>query len=70
VPYDSFKGPLSRRPGANMADRDPWQSLTRYSIVALIVIIIAWIIYAVAGGLSTPGPGPDRDTVAAPLVKP
>ena len=52
-----------------MADRDPWQSLRRYSIVALIVIIIAWIIYAVAGGLSTPGSRPDRDTIAAPLEK-
>ena len=50
-----------------MADRDPWQSLTRYSIIALIVIIIAWIIYAVAGGLSTPGSRPDRDTIAAPV---
>jgi hypothetical protein len=50
-----------------MADRDSWQSLTRYSIVALIVIIIAWIIYAVAGGLSTPGSRPDRDTIAPPV---
>ncbi len=53
-----------------MADRDPWQSLTRYSIIALIVILIVWIIYAVAGGPSTPGPQTDRDTSAAPAVKP
>jgi hypothetical protein len=53
-----------------MATRDPWQSLTRYSIIALIVIIIAWIIYAVAGGPSVPAPRPDRDTIGAPVVKP
>jgi hypothetical protein len=53
-----------------MADRDPWQSLTRYSIVALIVILVLWIIYAAAGGLSTPGPRPHGDTVAAPVMKP
>jgi hypothetical protein len=53
-----------------MADRDPWQSLTRYSIVALIVILILWIIYAVTGGLSPPRPQPGGDTIAAPAVKP
>jgi hypothetical protein len=53
-----------------MADRDPWQSLTRYSMVALIVILVVWIIYAAAGGLSPPGPRQDRDTVAAPAMKP
>jgi hypothetical protein len=53
-----------------MADRDPWQSLTRYSIVALIVIVILWIIYAVTGGPSVPGAQPGGDTIAAPAAKP
>jgi hypothetical protein len=50
-----------------MVNRDPWQSLTRYSIVALIVILILWIIYAVAGGPTPPGPESGGDTIAAPL---
>ena len=53
-----------------MADRDPWQRLKRYSIGALIVIIIVWIIYALSGGLSTPGPRPEWDSIPAPGAKP
>jgi hypothetical protein len=53
-----------------MADRDAWQALTRYSILVLIVILIVWIIYAAAGGLSPPGPRPEGDTLEAPAVKP
>jgi hypothetical protein len=53
-----------------MADREPWHSLTRYSIVALIAILVLWVIYAVTGGLSRPGREPAGDSVAAPVVKP
>jgi hypothetical protein len=53
-----------------MPDRDPWQSLTRYSIVVLIGIVILWIIYALTGGPSTPGPRPEGDTIPAPAAKP
>jgi hypothetical protein len=53
-----------------MADRDPWQSLTRYSIIALIVVLILWVIYAVTGGLSVPEARPGGDTIAAPAAKP
>jgi hypothetical protein len=53
-----------------MAERDPWKSLTWYSIIVLVVILIVWIIYAVAGGPPTPGPRPDRDSLEAPVVKP
>jgi hypothetical protein len=53
-----------------MPDRDPWQRLTRYSIVALIVIIVLWIIYALTGGPSIPEPSPTGDTTAAPAAKP
>jgi hypothetical protein len=53
-----------------MADRDPWQTLTRFSIAALLGIIILWIIYALTGGLATPGPRPEGDTISAPAAKP
>lgn len=49
-----------------MADRDPWRSLTRYSIVTLIVILLLVILYLVNRGLSTASPRPERDTSAAP----
>jgi len=53
-----------------MADRDVWQSLTRYSIIVLIGIVILWIIYAAVGGLSTPEPQAQGDTLEAPAAKP
>jgi hypothetical protein len=53
-----------------MADRDAWQSLTRYSIIVLIVILIVWIISVITGGSSTPGPQPVGDSLEAPVVKP
>jgi hypothetical protein len=53
-----------------MADRDSWQGLRRYSIVALVVILLLWIIYTVAGGPSTPGPQAHEDSTAAPVVRP
>jgi len=49
-----------------MVDRDPWRSLTRYSIVALIVVLLLAILYLVNQGPSTAGPRPERDTSAAP----
>ena len=53
-----------------MADRDPWQNLTWYSIAAVIVIIVLLIIYALTGGPSIPKPSPTGDTTAAPAAKP
>ena len=53
-----------------MPDRHPRQSLTRYSVVALVVILLLWLIYTIAGGPSTPGPDPRADSTAAPVVKP
>ncbi len=53
-----------------MADQDPWQNLTRYSIAAVIVIIVLWIIYALTGGESIPKPSPTGDTTTAPAAKP
>ena len=38
------------------------RSLKRYAIGALILIVIAWIIYALAGGPS----GPERERGASP----
>ncbi len=52
-----------------MANRAPPPSLQRYWVWALILIIVAWIVYAVAGGLSTPGPRVMADSGAAPLVR-
>jgi hypothetical protein len=70
--YDSSKELryLDVRTGADMTDRDPWQSLTRYSIGALIGIIILWIIYALTGGPLTPGPRAEGDSIPAPAAKP
>jgi hypothetical protein len=36
---------------------------------ALILIIVAWIVCTVAGGLSTPGPRVVADSGAAPVVR-
>jgi len=70
--YDSLKDSTVRTSAQelDMADRDPWQNLTRYSIAAVIVIIVLWIIYALTGGESTPKPSPTGDTTAAPAAKP
>jgi hypothetical protein len=53
-----------------MASRGPQRSLHRYWIGVLILIIIAWIIYAAARGTSTPGPAAVQDSDAAPSVRP
>jgi hypothetical protein len=53
-----------------MANRGPQRSLQRYWIAALILIIIAWIIYAAGRGTSTPGPAAVQDSDAAPTVRP
>ena len=53
-----------------MADRDAWRSLTRYSIIVLIVILTLWVISLVVGGPTSPAPQPKGDTVEAPVVKP
>jgi hypothetical protein len=42
----------------------------RYAIGALILIIIAWIVYAAGRGPSTPGPAAEQDGDAAPAVRP
>lgn len=50
-----------------MTDRDPWRSLTRYSVVTLIVIFLVVILYLLVNrSPSTPGPRSERDTSAAP----
>jgi hypothetical protein len=53
-----------------MASRGPQRSLQRYWIAALILIIIAWIVYAAGRGTSTPGPEAVQDSGAAPTVRP
>ena len=45
------------------------RSQRRYWIGVLILIIIGWIVYAAARGLSTPGPHPVGDSGAAPVVR-
>ena len=45
------------------------RSQRRYWVGVLILIIIGWIVYAVAGGPSTPGPHPVGDSGAAPVVR-
>lgn len=52
-----------------MANGNSTRSLQRYSIGALILIIIGWIVYLMARGPSTPGPQPVGDTGAAPVVR-
>jgi hypothetical protein len=52
-----------------MANGNSNRSLRRYSIGALILIIIGWIVYAVARGPSTPAPHPVGDSTAAPVVR-
>jgi hypothetical protein len=53
-----------------MANRDTPRGLLRYGIGVLVLIIIAFIIYAVARGTSTPGPKPFVDSTVAPKVQP
>jgi hypothetical protein len=52
-----------------MANGNAERSLHRYWIGALILIVIAWIVYAVARGPSTPAPHPVGDSGAAPVVR-
>lgn len=49
-----------------MTDAGSQRSLTRVWIWILIVIVAAWIIYAVAGGPSTPPSQTAADSPAAP----
>jgi hypothetical protein len=53
-----------------MANGNAERSMQRFWIGALILVVIAWIIYAVARGPSTPGPHPVGDSGAAPVVRP
>jgi hypothetical protein len=53
-----------------MADGNANRSLQRYWIGVLILIIIVWIVYALARGPATPGPHPVGQTGAAPVVRP
>lgn len=57
-------------PGVDMANRGAPRGLFRYGIGVLVLILIAWIIYAVAGGTTTPGPKPVLDSTVAPKVQP
>jgi hypothetical protein len=45
-------------PEIAMAEPNPPRSLKRVWIGMLILIVLVWIIYAVTGGPSTPGPDP------------
>ena len=53
-----------------MANRDTPRGLFRYGVGALLLVIIALIIYAVARGTSTPGPRVVVDSTVAPKVRP
>ena len=53
-----------------MANRGTPRGLFRYGIGVLLLILIAWIIYAVAGGTSTPGPNAVLDSTVTPKVQP
>jgi hypothetical protein len=61
---------LTERLEVDMATRGPQRSLQRYWIAVLILILIAWIIYAAMRGPSTPGPAAVQDSGAAPTVRP
>jgi hypothetical protein len=52
-----------------MANGNANRSLRRYWIGVLILIVIAWIVYALARGPSTPGPQTVGDSGAAPVVR-
>jgi len=52
-----------------MAKGNANRSLQRYWIAVLVLIVIAWIVYALARGLSTPAPHPVGDSGAAPVVR-
>jgi hypothetical protein len=56
--------------GVEMANRETPRGLLRYGIGVLVLIIIAFIIYAVARGTSTPGPKPFMDSTVTPKVQP
>lgn len=56
--------------GVDMANRGAPRGLFRYGIGVLVLILIAWIIYAVAGGTTTPGPKAVLDSTVAPKVQP
>lgn len=53
-----------------MANRGAQKGLKQYWIWALILVIIALIVYYIAGGPSTPGPHPTTGTPTAPVVEP
>lgn len=53
-----------------MANRTPTRTLYRYWIAALLLIIIAWLVYTAGRGPSTPGPAAVQDSGVAPTVRP
>ncbi|HUR95673.1 MAG TPA: hypothetical protein VMY76_13905 [Gemmatimonadales bacterium] len=53
-----------------MANRHAPSGLKRYAIGALILILIAWALYAANRGPSTPGPAATQDGDAAPSIRP
>jgi hypothetical protein len=53
-----------------MDNRQAPRGLMRYAIGALVLIVLAWVIYAAKRGPSTPGPAAVQDSDAAPSVRP
>jgi hypothetical protein len=49
-----------------MADPGSQRSLTRVWILILAVIVVAWIVYALTGGPSTPPSQTGADSAATP----
>jgi hypothetical protein len=45
---------VSSHPGGGMAEPAPQRNMKRVFIWILIIILVIWIVYALAGGPSTP----------------
>ena len=51
---------------ASMAESAPQRSLTRVWIWVLLVVVAAWVVYALTGGPSTPPSETAADSAAVP----
>jgi hypothetical protein len=51
---------------ASVVEPASQRSLNRVWILVLVIIVVVWVIYALAGGLSTPPSGTAADSVAEP----